>query len=102
MIKNLSTPTPHIHAAVIMAWAAGEEIEFRNSSIGRWKSTTNPTFKANAQYRVKPDLEDVEVFVDADTVTRITAKSKMQGNLVLSFDKRTGKLVEAVILEDAH
>ena len=43
--------TPHVHAAIIKAWADGAEIQFKSS--GRWEDITSPCWGAN-EYRIKP------------------------------------------------
>ena len=47
---------PHKHKDVIIAWANGEEIEFRdpNASI-EWKPIKVPSWFMDTEYRVKPE-----------------------------------------------
>lgn len=46
---------PHIHAAIIKAWADGAEIEFRDPAFdGPWCSIPTPGWCLNYVYRVKP------------------------------------------------
>lgn len=46
---------PHIHAALIVQWAAGAAIECRLDDDDRWDLATAPTWKTFHQYRVKPE-----------------------------------------------
>ena len=49
---------PHKFKDVIIAWANGEEIEFRNPDCStEWKSIKNPSWLADTEYRVKPKEE---------------------------------------------
>ena len=55
---------PHKHKDVIIAWANGEEIEFRDpdSSI-EWKPIKVPSWFPDTDYRVKPEpTESVHTF----------------------------------------
>jgi len=46
---------PHKFKDVIIAWANGEEIEFRDTNYSmEWKPTKNPLWLADTEYRVKP------------------------------------------------
>lgn len=49
-------PTPHKHAAVIKAWADGQEVQVRLNGDGGylWKDIDRPTFREECEYRVKP------------------------------------------------
>lgn len=48
--------TPHIHAAVIHAYADGAEIEWRDEGESHWhQCLTPPQFRPEVQYRVKPE-----------------------------------------------
>ena len=50
------TKTPHKHAAIIKAWADGEEIEFL-TSCGVWcKAGSCPAWVCD-EYRIKPKFE---------------------------------------------
>lgn len=46
--------TPHKHAEVIKAWADGAAIEFRYSQ-GDWKTSKDPNFLLDIDYRIKPE-----------------------------------------------
>ena len=51
----MTQETKHVHHDVIIAWAKGETIEFRNQ-FGTWRiATTTPTFDEHWEYRVKPE-----------------------------------------------
>lgn len=45
-------PTPHKHAALIKAWAEGEEIE--TDFKGRWIPVKEPAWNESHFYRIKP------------------------------------------------
>lgn len=46
--------TRHKHADVIIAWANGAEIEYRNLPGATWMSVGTPGWYENCEYRVKP------------------------------------------------
>lgn len=49
---------PHKFKDVIVAWANGEEIEFRDPNYStEWKPIKNPIWLADIEYRVKPKEE---------------------------------------------
>ena len=47
--------TPHVHAAVIKAWADGKPVEWRQSSDYEWNDAHSPCWGLGLQYRVKPE-----------------------------------------------
>ena len=54
---------PHKHKDVIIAWANGEEIEFRDPDTSTWRPITVPSWIDNIEYRVKPEpKESVHTF----------------------------------------
>ena len=60
--------TKHLYYDVIVAWAAGEEVEYLN--VGGWVSQKNPTFNEALQWRIKPKIVKKEGWVNvyADSV----------------------------------
>ena len=59
------------HYGVIVAWAEGAEIEFKNLG-GTWLPATNPNFSQAVEYRIKPtktpdqlEYEQLEKEVDS-------------------------------------
>ena len=47
---------PHKHKDVIIAWANGEEIEFRNPDVHtQWIPIKDPAWLLDIEYRVKPE-----------------------------------------------
>lgn len=46
---------PHKHKDVIIAWANGEQIEFRNPLISNeWQGVAHPSWGLHSEYRIKP------------------------------------------------
>lgn len=92
---------PHKHAAVIKAWADGEEIQVK--SLGYWENMgDNPYPKWDGyQYRVKPKNHTVMRYVsyraDQDT-TRTLNYAYSECNIEYTFDPE-GKLLEAKVLK---
>lgn len=56
----------HKHADAIIAWANGEEIEFRNMDMDHWlpMNRANPMWHEYAEYRVKPKIVKREGWVN--------------------------------------
>ena len=49
---------PHKHKDVIIAWANGEQIEYRDPDYSlEWKPIRVPSWLADTEYRVKPKEE---------------------------------------------
>lgn len=51
---------PHIHAAVIKAWADGADIEWRYDEGDTWKllAPEHPYWQPHYEYRVKPKTQE--------------------------------------------
>jgi len=66
-------PTPHKHAELIKAWADGATIQVLTDDTGpsgetgnSWKTTAYPGWFTTYQYRIKPEPQVLECFVDMD------------------------------------
>ena len=46
--------TRHKHADVIIAWANGAEIEYRDTPTENWRPIPTPGWYEDCEYRVKP------------------------------------------------
>jgi hypothetical protein len=44
--------TPHKHREIIIAWANGEEVEYKHR--GEWVSAEFPVWSNESEYRIKP------------------------------------------------
>ena len=45
---------PHKHRDVIIAWANGEEVEYRANAEKEWETNRFPSWCENSEYRIKP------------------------------------------------
>lgn len=45
----------HEHYDMIVAWANGEQIQFKNMR-GKWETSISPSWSTGLEYRVKPKL----------------------------------------------
>ena len=62
--------TKHRHYDVIVAWAAGEEIEYWSDSSEKWYSCVGDViFRDHFQYRIKPKLVKKEGWVNVYKAT---------------------------------
>jgi len=52
---------PHKHAAMIIAWASGHAIQYRNGPAGVWYDVDlgNPGWLKKYEYRIKPEEDKV-------------------------------------------
>ena len=48
---------PHKHAELIKAWAEGAEIEWYDEYHSQYFNCTNPNWRDNTEYRIKPKWE---------------------------------------------
>lgn len=48
---------PHKHAELIKAWANGAEIEWYDEYHSQYFNCTNPNWRDNTEYRIKPKWE---------------------------------------------
>ena len=63
--------TKHKHYDVIVAWAAGEEIEWRYTFTEAWKDLTveHPVFVESCEFRIKPKRVKKEGWVNVYRAT---------------------------------
>lgn len=64
--------TPHKHRDVIIAWANGARIEYRNFDSNVWQEISNPNWMAYIEYRIKQEPKLVPF--DADDAKKIVGK----------------------------
>lgn len=62
--KGLIMPKPHIHAALIKAWADGAEIQAYDQFNNNWLYIHTPAWEEDVIYRIKPNDE-----ISTDTPT---------------------------------
>lgn len=53
-VRSAYPNPPHKHAELIKAWADGADIEYYHMGA-KWRSVFSPAWKADVQYRIKPD-----------------------------------------------
>lgn len=66
---------PHKHKDMIIAWANGAEIEFRDpASCMKWWSIAFPSWDPSMEYRVKPkeEIYNFRVALMRDTISYFT------------------------------
>lgn len=87
-----ATSVPHVHAALIKAWADGAQIQYRLRSWDDWKDIANPYWDAVIEYRIKPEpkpqtIREYKLFDDGTAW-----EAPMNANIRATFDGETGKL----------
>ena len=105
----MSAKTPHVHAAVIKAWADGAQVESRVGYGHPWAEAVSPVWYADREYRVKPAPKP-----DIHTVCYITmyrdqcklhptyadSPSRFVADVAVYFDGETGKLKEVKLIKN--
>jgi len=96
--------TPHKHHDLIVAWAAGAEIELmrkHSHPIGGWVLIEQPDWDIDSEYRIKPEPKpDVVKYceVDSEDFGEMTLSMWVRDNLKLTFHGETGKLLKAEVI----
>ncbi len=93
--------TPHVHAALIKAWAEGCIIQARIKTDGKgWFDVANPNWAAPwMEFRVKPEPKpDVTVSVSVMRCSGSAYIVAFKHNLELTFDGETDKLKSAEVI----
>ena len=67
----------HKHYDVIVAWAAGEEIEYL--CCGEWISQNNPSFHESLEWRIKPKRVKKQGWVNLYTAENDPARTAAYG-----------------------
>ena len=103
--------TPHIHAAVIKAWADGATIQI-NAGCAGWIDIKNndPAWESHWEYRVKPEPKpDIRV-IGYITLYRDQSQhhptykdslSRFVSDIAVCFDGETGNLKEVKLINNA-
>lgn len=61
----------HVHAALIIEWANGADIEYRMDSFSEWRTATgSPSWFEDYEYRVKPEPVVVKTYMHFDRIER--------------------------------
>jgi hypothetical protein len=94
----MSCPTPHIHAAVIKAWADGHTIQFRDLKQ-YWVDCASPSFDTSLEYRIKPMPKPNVVKYAILGIGDWDDARHPHHNIKLTFNGETGNLVAADLLE---
>jgi hypothetical protein len=98
---------PHVHAALIHAWAEGARIEHWDPYSKVWWESSTPEWNELTQYRVKqepkPDIvKYMNAWMDYTSVNKDVYSAMSDylknENLKLTFDGETGKLKTAEVL----
>ncbi len=91
---------PHVHAAIIKAWADGAIIQVKDYTI--WEDTPTPQWRADCEYRIKPEPKPVVVrYVQLKATgeyMRCTLDRVNVSNLKYLFDGETGELKAVELL----
>lgn len=87
---------PHVHAALIKAWADGVEIQLYNT-WKEWEDDTCPSWNPTRSYRIKPQPKPDRC------VAYFPAPGCGLGpnlpNLIATFDGETGALKSAEVIK---
>ncbi len=94
--------TPHVHAALIKAWADGAIIQGRPHGYTQWTDTTyTPAWRADCEYRIKPEPKpDIKVALNLMCLEGggLVLSPNSPDNFIATFDRETGKLKAVELL----
>ena len=95
----MCTQTPHKHRDLIIAWANGAQIQFKDTN-GNWSDLKmSPLWEEGCQYRIKQvPKPDKEVSYYAEYSCHVEKVGRGFANLKLTYDGETGKLKEAEVI----
>jgi hypothetical protein len=99
----MSVKTPHIHAAVIKAWADGAQIETRSHATDSWTPSTGPCWYSDREYRVKPEPKPDSILLRRIELTmgEYGLNAFIQSpNIRFTFDGETKKLKSVEMIKD--
>ena len=87
---NGSINKPHVHAALIKAWADGAEIQVRKYKTLPWEDPYQPVWNTAYEYRIKPQPKPDVVF-DCLVTRGIGSSPRIVANALehISLDCRT-------------
>lgn len=105
--------TPHVHAAVIKAWADGAEIQFWLSDSQEWvdleDQSHTPMWSPLNKYRVKPEPKPdiinyymAACVIGTEKVYMAPMFSAKHANLKCVFDGETRELKSVELLNDRN
>ena len=94
----------HKHRNEIIAWANGAKIEYRIRSDDEWRSTNNPGWYEDIEYRVAPTPKpDIVLYTHITNCGVAYLKGRksldLMENLKLTICGKTGWLKEAEVIE---
>ena len=99
----------HVHHDLIVAWAKGAKIEWRDPHQGEWVSIHSPSWGPDFTYRIKPEpkpdvvLYGMVVLDSEHPYARIqhvgaNGAQRKTDTCMFIFDGETGKLKDAQVL----
>ena len=88
-LPRVPTATPHPHCEIIKQWADGAEVQVKGPSSPNWVVVSDPLWRHDAEYRIKPALSDAErneikhriTEIDEQVVALRTEKWKLERKL---------------------
>lgn len=90
----------HKHYDCIVAWASGEEIQYRISPCDEWCNIYDPSWDNDIEYRVKP--KNKEVYFEVSYVNHAVLMKYLANdgipNVKFSFDY-SGQLVDVQMVK---
>ena len=87
----------HIHAELIKAWADGAKIEIKKDGV--WIDASSPSWRFGFEYRIQPTSIKKSFFVyDKHNKKFVEYEKGKKGDLLITFDAVTDKLISAEII----
>lgn len=95
------TKQPHKHAELIIAWAKGAKIEYRQSPDQKWSTRNTPHWHPDFEYRIKPEPKPdviVHTYATIGNISFGAPSELLKRNIQCLFDGETGKLKSVSLL----
>lgn len=92
---------PRKHAAVIVAWAYGAEVQYQSEANGVWIDVYEPVFNPNKNYRIKQEVKPDCVYytrIKVGSDCELGKRKLVYDNVKFTFDGETGKLKSVEML----
>ena len=92
-VRHQTPQKPRKHSELIKAWADGADVEWYDPGTEKWESISGPTWREDAEYRIKTTTEFVcHINSDGEII------SFDSGNLSLTFNN-LGELISAEVIK---
>lgn len=107
----MSEKKPHVHAAVIKAWADGATIQYQDQCTPDWTDCkVQPCWNIHCKYRIKPEPKKLYIQTirshdgnnyDINSRSREDVEHRVHVHVTQYMYTRVGSMIEVTLHEDA-